>query len=176
VRPYAAGRADERLVRERKPMQPTFNVVVNRADERRVVQPEDVDRHCADLAGRPVFTADVLGERRYAGTTLDLIVGPGRATVFYMDIERGIKLISRDETCTRRGPVTLRNDDYPELELDQVEVHWRDLISPERAISILRHYLFTGEAVDLVSWPSDDEEEWGDAEVAAEPPREEVPF
>jgi hypothetical protein len=157
-------------------MQPTFNVVVNRADERRVAQPEDVDRLCADLAGRRVFTADVLGERRYGGATLDLIVQSGRAAVFYMDIDRGIKLISRDGTCTRRGTLSLRNDDYPELELDQVEVHWRDLISPERAISILRHYLFTGEAIELVRWPSDDEDQWGEAELAPEPPGEQIPF
>jgi hypothetical protein len=140
-------------------MQPSFRVVVNRTDERRVARPEEVERLCAHLAQLLVFTADVIGERGYAGPTLDLIVESGRATVFFMDMDRGIKLASRDETCMQRGVVSLRNDAYLELELDQVEVHPRDLISPGRAISILRHYLGTGEVTDLVPWPPDD---WDD--------------
>lgn len=157
-------------------MQPTFRVVVNRTDECLVARPEDVDCLCARLASLPVFTADVLGERGYSGPTLGLIVESGRALVDYLDVDRGIKLASRDEACTRRGVVSLRNDAYPELELDQVEVHYRDLIPPERALSILRHYLVTGEVLDLVSWPPDDEDEWGDNGVAPDPPGEEIPF
>jgi hypothetical protein len=157
-------------------MQPTFRIVVNRTEERRIVRPEEIDRLCTDLAGRPVFTADVLGERGYKGPTLNVIVESGRATVFYMDMDRGIKRISRDEACVRRGTVSLRNDAYPELELDQVEVHWRDIIPLERALVVLRHYLATGEVVDLVGWPSDDEHEWGDAEVVPDTPGEDIPF
>ena len=138
--------------------------------------PEDIEPLCTDLAGRPVFTADVLGERGYSGPMLDLIVESGRSTVFFMDMDRGIKRISRDETCVRRQTVCLRNDAYPELELDQVEVHLRDIIPVERALNILRRYLATGEVVDLVSWPSDDELEWGDVGVAPDPPGEEIPF
>jgi len=158
-------------------MQRTFRVVVNRTDERRIAGPEDIDRLCADLAARPVFTADVLGEHGYNGPTLDLIVETGRATIFYMDMDRGIKLGSRDEACIRRGSVSLRNDADPELELDQVEVHWRDIIPLERALTILRRYLATGEVVDLVSWPSEDEQELGDDGVAPDPTgEEEIPF
>jgi hypothetical protein len=157
-------------------MQPTFRVVVNRTDERRIAGLEDVDWLCADLAGRPVFTVDVLGERGYEGPTLDVIVESGRATVFYMDMDRGIKRIARDEACVRRGSVSLRNDAYPELELDQVEVHCRDIIPLERALHIVRRYLMTGEAVDLVHWPSDDEHEWGDAGARPEPPGEDIRF
>jgi hypothetical protein len=159
-------------------MQPTFRVVVNRTDERFVARPEDADRLCADLAVRPVFTAFVIGERGLAGPTLDLIAESGRAHVFFLDLDRGMKLIARDETCTQRGVVSLRNDAYPELELDQVEVLWRNLIPPARALDILRHYLYTGEVVGLVSWPSDDEDEWGDAGAAPDPdpPGEEIPF
>jgi hypothetical protein len=164
------------VVRRRGPMQPTFRVVVNRTDERRIAEPADIDRLCADLAGRPVFTADVLGERGYAGPTLDLIAESGRAHVFFLDIDRGIKRVSRDETCTQRGCVSLRNDAYPDLQLDQVEVHRRDLIPPARALAILRHYLATGEVVGLVSWPSEDEDEWGDAEVTPDSPGEEIPL
>jgi hypothetical protein len=143
-------------------MQPTFCVVINRTDERRPAAPADIDRVCADLAGRTVFTANVLGERGFAGPTLDLIVESGRALVFYMDMDRGIKLVSRDEMCAQRGVVSLRNDAHPELDGDQVEVHQRDLVFPGRAISILRHYLTTGEVTDLVPWPPDDWDEWGD--------------
>jgi hypothetical protein len=157
-------------------MQPTFRVVVNRTDEHRIAGPEDIDRLCDDLADRAVFTADVLGERGFEGPTLDIIVESGRATVFFMDMDRGIKRISRDEACLRRGSVCLRNDAYPELELDQVEVHLRDIISLERALFILRQYLATSEVVDLVSWPSHDEDEWGNAGVAPDPPGEEIPF
>jgi hypothetical protein len=158
-------------------MQPTFRVVVNRTDERRIAGPKDVDRLCAELARRPVFRADVLGERGYEGPTLDVTVESGRATVFYMDIDRGIKRVSRDEACVRRGSVSFRNDAYPELELDQVEVQWRDIIPLERALLILGHYLATGEVVDLVSWPSDDEHDLGDdAGVPPDSPSEDIPF
>jgi hypothetical protein len=157
-------------------MQPTFRVVVNRTDERRIAGPEEADRLCAELARRPVFTADVLGERGYKGPTLDVIVESGRAKVFYTDMDRGIKRISRDEACDRRGSLSLRNDAYPELELDQVEVHWRDIIPLERALFILRQYLVTGEVVDLVSWPSVDEHEWGDLGVPPDPPSEDMLF
>jgi hypothetical protein len=157
-------------------MQPTFRVVVNRIDQRLIGESEDVDRLCADLAGRQVFTADVLGERGYQGPTLVVIVESGRATVFYKDMDRGIKRISRDEACVRRGSVSLRNDAYPELELDQVEVHWRDIIPLERALVLLRQYLATGEVVGLVSWPSDDEDEWGEAGVTPDALGEGIPF
>jgi hypothetical protein len=150
--------------------------VVNLADERRIAVPEDIDRLCADLAARPVFTADVLGERGYKGPTLDVVAESGRATVFYMDMDQGIKRGSRDEACVRRGSVNFRNDGYPELELDQVEVHLRDIIPVDRALNILRQYLTTGEVVDLVSWPSDEELEWGDAGGVPDPPGEEIPF
>lgn len=157
-------------------MQQPLRVVVNRTDERCIVRPDDIDRLCDDLAGRPVFTADVLGEGGYSGPTLNLIVESGRATVFFMDMDRGIKRISRDETCVRRQTVCLRNDAYPELELDQIEVHLRDIIPIERALNILRRYLATAEVVDLVKWPSEDELEWGDVVVAPELPGEEIPF
>jgi hypothetical protein len=157
-------------------MQPTFCVVLNRTDERRIVGEEDIDRLCTDLVARAVFTIDVLSERAYKGPTLNVIVESGRATVFYMDMDRGIKRISRDEACVRRETVCLRNDAYPELELDQVEVHLRDIIPVDRALYILRQYLITGEVVDLVSWPSDDEDEWGDAKATPDPPGEEIPF
>jgi hypothetical protein len=157
-------------------MQPTFRVVVNRTDERRIAVSEDIDRLCADLAARPVFRVDVLGERGYEGPTLDVVTESGRATVFYMDMDGGIKRGSRDEACTRRGTVSFRNEAYPELELDQVEIHLRDIIPVDRALNILRRYLATGEVVDLVSWPSDDEAEWGDIEVMPDQPSEEIPF
>jgi hypothetical protein len=55
----------------------------------------------------------------------------------------------------------LRNDAYPELEFDEIDdVQWRSLISPDRAIVILRQYLKTGEPTDMVPWPSPDEAEW----------------
>ncbi len=159
-------------------MQPTFRVVVNRTDERYIAGPEDIDRLCADLAARPVFTADVLDKAQMQGTDpkLDVIVESGRATVFYSDMDRGIKRVSRDETCVRRGSVSLRNVAYPGLELDQVEVNWRDIIPFERALSILRQYLATGEVVDLVSWPSDDDDEWGDSGLIPDPPGEDILF
>jgi hypothetical protein len=97
-----------------------------------------------------------------------------------------VKLVSRDQTCIQRGIVSLRNDAYPDLDLDQIEVQRRSLISPDRAIAILRHYLKTGEPIDMVPWPSPDESEWdGDLthdnvqllnETGASFPGEEVPF
>src|SRR3974390_1235993 len=63
-------------------MQPTFRVVVNRNDERCIAEPEEADELCAELAHRPVFTANVLGERGQMGPTLDGIVESGRAFGF----------------------------------------------------------------------------------------------
>jgi hypothetical protein len=137
-------------------MQPLFRVFVNRTEERRTASARDVDFLCSHLAGLPVFAVHVTGEGGEQGGTLDVIVESGRALVGFLDIGRGIKLSSRDETCAQRGVVSLRNDAYPALELDQIEVHRRDLISPARALSILRHYLNTGEPIDLVRWPPDD--------------------
>ena len=171
-----AGSIDSFAFRRQKTMQPTFRVMVNRADERRIAVPEDIDRLCDDLASRPVFTVDVLGERGYKGPTLDVVGESGRVTVFFMDMERGIKRGSGDEACVRRGLVSFRNDAYPELELDQAEVHQRDIIPVDRALRILRQYLTTGDVVDLVSWPSDDEDEWGDIEAVPDLPSDEIPF
>jgi hypothetical protein len=55
-------------------------------------------------------------------------------------------------------------------------VHLRDIIPVERALNILRRYLATGEVVDLVTWPSDDELEWGDVAAEPGPHGEEIPF
>jgi hypothetical protein len=153
----------------------TFHVVVNLTHEHQI-GPEDVDRLCTHLSALPVFRTVVLGERGYRGPTLDLIVESGRATVFFGDIERGIKLASQDEKCTQRGVVSLRNDAYPELELDEVEVRHRELISPARALCILRHYLTSGEVIDLVRWPPDDWDQWSDPEATPDPPGEEIAF
>jgi hypothetical protein len=144
-------------------MQPNLRVVIKPPDERQITGPEDIDRVCADLARLPAFTATFLGERGYEGPFLDVTFESGRAIVFYMDMDRGIERISRDHTCTRRGTVSLN---YPDLELDHVEVYWRDIIPLEQALAILRQYLSSGEIVDLVPWPSDDDDEWGDVVVA----------
>jgi hypothetical protein len=167
-------------------MQPVFHVVVNRLEERRVASAEDIDYLCNYLAGLPVFWVHVTGADGERGGALDVVVESNRALVAFLDIGRGIKLASRDETCTQRGIVSFRNDAYPDLELDQIEVHCRDVISPERALSILRHFLITGEAIDLVRWPPDDWDEGGDPSHVDEArrlgekgqclPGEEIPF
>ena len=140
-------------------MQPSFRVVIDHCIERRVSTAEEADALYNELAQRPVFTANA-----YSGSgidpSLDLIVESGRAHVFYIDRERQVKRASRDHNCTERGIVSLRNDEYPDLELDQIEFQCRALISSEQAIAIFRHYLKTGEPVDLVPWPSPDEQEW----------------
>src|SRR5262249_19802744 len=125
-------------------MQRIFRVVVNQADERRIDRAEEVDHLCTQLAERPVFTVHVTRESGL-GPSLDIFVESGRALVSYLDIERGVKLASRDENCTQKGFVSLRNDAYPGLDLDLIEVQCRDLIAPKRALTILRHYLRTGE-------------------------------
>src|SRR6516165_6376599 len=121
-------------------MQPIFRVVVNHREERRVTTADEADALCNELAKLPVFTANA-----YSGPgidpSLDLIVESGRAHVFYMDMEHQVKLVSRNHNCTEREIVSLRNDDYPDLELDQIELQRRSLISPEQGIAIFRHYL-----------------------------------
>jgi hypothetical protein len=121
--------------------------------------PEDIDRICNQLTRLSVFTMRVIREDVARSPQLEVLVESNRALVFFLDIEHGIKLCSRNETCTQRDIVSLRNDDYPMLADDHIEVEQRDLISKEKAIAILRHYLDTGEVIDLVPWPPDD---WDD--------------
>ncbi len=166
-------------------MQPIFRVVVNQTAEYRVATPERADALCNELAERPVFTADAYGGQG-CDPSLSIFVESGRAHAFYMDMARRVKLVSRDQTCIERGIVSLRNDAYPNLDLHLIEVQRRSLISPSRAIAILRHYLKTGEPIDLIPWPSPDESEWdGDltpdnvqllGETGPSFPGEEIPF
>jgi len=97
--------------------------------------------------------------------------------VSFGDFDRGVKLASRNPDCSERDIVSLRNDSYPELQLDQIEAERRDLISREWVIAILRHFLTTGEAFDLVTWPPDG---WDDRPSAEQEPEmrqgEEIPF
>src|ERR1700730_69283 len=157
-------------------MQPNFRVFVNRTEERAITCAQDVECLCSQLAGLSVFTVHVVSAVGEQGGTLDVIVESGRALVDFLDIGRDIKLASRDATCTQRGIVSLRNDAFRELELDQIEVRRRDLISPARALLILRHYLNTGEAIDLAPWPPDDWAESDNSELLPDQPGEEVPF
>ncbi len=159
-------------------MQPIFHAVINRnwAQPRRIASPQDADCLCDGLAEMPAFTVAVTSEAGQNGATLDVFVESGRALVGFTDIGRSIKLVSRDEACTERGIVCLRNDAHPDLQLDQIEVHRRDLIAPAQAISILRHYLHTSEPTGLVPWPPDDWDQWGDSEFAPSPPQEDNPF
>jgi len=166
-------------------MQPIFRVVVNQTSESHVATAEKANALCNELAERSVFTATVSAGQG-CDPSLSIIVESGRAHVFYLDMARQVKLVSRDQTCTARGIVSLRSDAYPELDLDQIEVQRRSLISPDRAIAILRHYLKTGDPIDMVPWPSPDECEWDgdlmpdDVQLLEESgprfPGEEIPF
>jgi len=149
-------------------MQPVFRVLVDWevgqdlgmnaliSQELSVGCPQDVDRICNHLASLSVFTMHVTGYEVESDPRLDVLMESNRALVFFLDVRRGIKLCSRDQSCTERDVVSLRNDAYPSLADDLIEVERRDLISKEKAISILRHYLNTGELIDLVPWPPDD--------------------
>jgi hypothetical protein len=140
-------------------LQLIFRVVVNQTTEHRVTTSDEADSLCDQLAERSVFVAHVYGEQSY-DPSLDIIVESGRATAFYMNMEQGVKLASRDQMCTERDTISLRNDAYPDLVGDLIEVPRRSQISPDRALAILRHYLKSGEPIDLVPWPSPDELEW----------------
>ncbi len=137
-------------------MQPRCCVMLSWVEEIQITNQEDVASLCARLTEIPVFWVYVSSEEKNGRRTLDVIVESGRALVSFLDLDRGIKLASQNDACYQRGTTSLRNDGYPDLQLDQIEVHYRDLISPEPAIRILRHYLLTGEPIDLVNWPPDD--------------------
>jgi hypothetical protein len=153
-----------------------FRVLVNWAEMRLIASGDDAERLCGLLAGLPAFTVHATGPAGESGPTLDVIVESDRGLVSFLDIDRGVKLASRNPACSERDIVSLANDSYPELQLDQIEVERRDLISPSRAVAILRHFLATGEPIDLVPWPPDD---WDDRPAAPEPQTrqgEEIPF
>jgi hypothetical protein len=140
-------------------MEPIFRVRVNLTKDFPITTSGDADWLCDRLARRPVFVVAASREPT-SDPSLSVIVESGRAHVSYLNMGEGVKLESRDGTCTRRGFISLNNDDYPELELDQVEVSYRSIISPDRALSILRHFLRTGQPIDMVLWPSADDDEW----------------
>jgi hypothetical protein len=153
-----------------------FRVLVNWAEVHPVASGDDADRLCGLLAGLPAFTAHATGPAGEGSPALDVVVESGRAAVSLLDIGRGVKLASRNPDCPSRDIVSLANDDYPELQLDQIEVERRGLIPPSGAVAILRHFLLTGEPIDLVPWPPDD---WVDRPAAPEsqPPQgEDIPF
>jgi hypothetical protein len=157
-------------------MKLNFRVIVNHIEMHSVECPEDVDRICNYLAHRPVFTIRATGNDGELGGALTVIVESGRAIVDFLDMSRGIKLASQDEACTQRGFVSLRNDAYPELELEQIEIQHRALIPPEHALSILRHDLATGEVVDLIPRPPDDWDYWCGIPEPPDAPCEVIPF
>jgi hypothetical protein len=155
-----------------------LRVLVNWTEEYPVASGDAAERLCEWLAGLPAFTAHVTGPAGESGPTLDVIVESDRGLVDFLDINRGVKLASRNPACSDRDIVSLANDSYPELQLDQVEVGRCHLISPSRAVAILRHFLLTGEPIDLVPWPTED---WDDRPTAPDPqpqtPQdEEIPF
>lgn len=154
-----------------------FRVLVNWADWYSIASGEEAGRLCGLLGGLPAFMAHVVGPTGESGLTLDVIVESDRGLVAFLDIGRGIKMGSWNPGCMDREIVSLRNDAYPELGLEQVEVERRDVIPPAQAIAILRHFLTTGEVVGLVTWPDTD---WDDRPAAAPKPMaqqgEETPF
>jgi hypothetical protein len=153
-----------------------FRVLVNWTEVHLVASGDDAERLCGLFAGLPVFTAHATGPAGEGGPTLDVIVESGRGLVSFLDMGRGVKLAPRNPGCSEQDIVSLANDAYPELQLDQVEVERRDLFSPSWAVAILRHFLLTGEAIDLVPWPPDD---WDNRPAAPGPPApqsEEIPF
>jgi hypothetical protein len=133
-----------------------FRAVVNWAEEHFISSPEDAEKFCVDIARLPTFAVHVTGPGGDEGPTLDVIVESDRAIVDLLDMKQGVKLGSRNPACGERDIVSLRNDAFPELQLDQIEVERRDLISAKQAIAILRRFLTTGEVVDLVAWPPED--------------------
>ncbi|MGE3803355.1 MAG: hypothetical protein AB7K24_01635 [Gemmataceae bacterium] len=153
-----------------------YCVFVNHSEEHVVASDDDAERLCGGLAELPAFTVNVIGPGGRTGPSLDVIVSSERGLVSFLDMERGVKLASRNPDCPERDIVRLRNEAYPELQLDQIEAERRDLISPRQAVAIMRHFLLTGEPIDLVPWPPDD---WEDRPIDVEPglpPGEEVPF
>ncbi|MFO0811314.1 MAG: hypothetical protein U0746_22010 [Gemmataceae bacterium] len=153
-----------------------FRVHVNWAEVHPVASSDKPERLCTLLAGLPAFTAHATGAAGENGPTLDVIITAGRGVASFCDTDRGIKLVSRNPACSDRDIVSLANDAYPDLQLDQIEVERRDLISPSWAVALLRHFLVTGEPIDLVPWPPDD---WDDRPITPEPRAssgEEIPF
>lgn len=143
-----------------------FRVLVNWATEYSVASDDDAEQLCGVLAELPAFTAHTTGPDGERGPTPDVTVESGRGIVSFANMDRGIKLASRNSDCQARDIVSLRNDMYPALQLDQIEVERRDLIPRERAIAILRHFLTMGEPIDLVTWPPDD---WNDLPATPAP-------
>lgn len=144
-----------------------LRVLVNWVEVYTIASGDDAERLCRSLAALPAFTAHATGPAGETGPTLDVFVESDRGLVEFGDIDCGVKQVSRNPDCKDRDIVSLRSGSYPELQLNQIEVERRDLISPKWAVGILRHFLTTGQAIDLVMWPPDD---WGDMSTAGEEP------
>lgn len=157
-------------------MHPTSRVVLNNDQVHRVACAADVDRLCKEIAEMPVFFLRTTCESVEARGELTIIAESGLAAVDFLDIGRGIKLASQNEECTQRGFRSLGKDAYPGLQLGEIEIQYRGLISPVRALAILRHFLTTGEPTDMVPWPPDDWKYWCGPPRPPDPPGEGITF
>jgi hypothetical protein len=122
---------------------------INDSENRYIKSEQDAEELCRYLRKLPSFW---LHANRFEGSELHIGVDVNGAVVDYVDIKRGIKLISLNLACMSKDVVRQKIDPLPYMEL---ETERRHLIPVEKGLDILRTFLVTGEPADLVPWPDD---------------------
>lgn len=125
-------------------------VTVNDGDGRRIRSEKDIEDLCQELRALPSFW---LHASRFEGDELDLSVDDNGASVFYLDIKRGTKMISEKSGSAQKDTVKIKIDALPHMD---VEIERRHLIPFERGLAILRAFLNRRELGDMVHWPVED--------------------
>lgn len=135
---------------ERLGLKYTSLAVVNTTEEHRIATERDVEELCRYLTTMSSF---FLQASRFEGSQLDVTADENGVSVFFLDIDRGVKLISLNRSCTDVESVVRKVDAVFDLD---AETERRHLITLERALGILRAFLNKGEPIDMVPWPLDD--------------------
>jgi hypothetical protein len=124
-------------------------VTVNGTEGRRIAGEREVEELCHSLRALPSF---LLQASRYDGVELDLAADANGATVFYLDMKRGVKMASAAPSASGGDIVRMRIDALPEMEL---EIERRHLVPLEEALAILRQFLSQRELNGMLPWPVD---------------------
>jgi hypothetical protein len=124
-------------------------VTINETEARCIADEREVEELCQVLRIRPSFW---LYARRVDGVELDMGADVSGATAFYLDMKRGVKLVSLNTTRSDTDIVRMKIDALPEMELETERCH---VVPLEEALSILRQFLCQEELDGMVPWPID---------------------
>ena len=132
---------------ERLGLKYTSLVVINTTEERRIATEADVEELCHYLARTPSFFLQVF---RFEGAQLDVTSDDSGTSAFFLDADRGVKLITLDPTCLDETPFIRKVDAVVDL---NEETERRHIVARDTGLRILRSFLAQETPVEMVAWP-----------------------